>query len=239
MFNTQLAHESIVPLLTGLRYTVEYAVLVMGLSLVFAVPVAWARISSRWAVRAIAGSYVGLFRSTPLLIQLVYIYFALPVVGIRLTAPVAGVAGMTLHYTAYITEVYRSGFQAVPQGQRDAAKSIGMTTFTMNTRVVLPQAFRIVVPTLGNYFISALKDTSLLSIITVQELLFSGQLISERTYDYFTIYTEVFAIYLIIGTVAIFGVNRLERRLAKRHGLSAAGSPGFSLGAAAMSEPAA
>lgn len=229
MFNTQLARDSLHPLLIGLQYTIEYAVIVMALSLILAVPVAWARISRRWALRTLSGAYVGLFRSTPLLIQLVYIYFALPVVGIRLSAPVAGVVGMTLHYTAYITEVYRSGIQAVPSGQRDAARSIGMKAFTMDTRIILPQAFRIVVPTLGNYFISALKDTSLLSTITVQELLFSGQLISERTYDYFTIYTEVFAIYLIVGSLAIFGVNRLERRLSRGRRRIGTRRPGFSV----------
>ena len=228
MFNWQLARESVGPLLTGLRYTVEYAVIVMGLSLVLAIPVAWARLARNRLIRFIAGAYVGLFRSTPLLIQLVYIYFALPMIGITLSAPVAGVVGMTLHYTAYITEVYRSGIQAVPSGQRDAAKAIGMRTITMNIRVIFPQAFRIVVPTLGNYAISALKDTSLLSTITVQELLFSGQLISERTYDYFTIYTEVFVIYLIVGSLAIFGVNRIERRLGRARTGGQRRGPGLS-----------
>lgn len=210
MFNWQLAQASFSTLLIGLRYTVEYAVIVMALSLLIAVPVAWLRLSRLRAVRLITGAYIGLFRSTPLLIQLVYIYFALPMVGVRVSAPVAGVVGMTLHYAAFIAEVYRSGIQAVPRGQRDAATTIGLTPLQIDTRIVFPQAFRIVVPALGNYFVSALKDTSLLSVITVQELLFKGQIIAERTYDYFTLYTEVFAIYLVVGAIAIAAVRRVE-----------------------------
>ena len=237
MFDWSLARDSFVTLLAGLRFTVEYAAIVMGLSLALAIPVAYARLSRHRAVRLLAGAYVGLIRSTPLLIQLVYIYFALPVVGITLSAPVAGVVGMTLHYTAYITEVYRSGIQAIPRGQRDAAVSIGMRPLTISTRVVFPQAFRIMVPTLGNYFISAIKDTSLLSVITVQELLFSGQIIAERTYDYFTLYTEVFAMYLVLGTLAIIGVKYVERYFARGRGSAPSQRRGPGLSGPGLSGP--
>ena len=151
-----------------------------------------------------------------MLIQLVYIYFALPGMGIRLSPVVAGVIGRSLHYTAYIAEVYRTGIQAVPKGQLEAARSLGMSTWMTNRVVILPQAFRIIVPTLGNYFVSLLKDTSLVSVITVTELLFSGQLIAARTYDYFTLYTMVFVGYLIIGLLAIWAVRRIERRVSRQ-----------------------
>lgn len=216
MFDTHLAQQSIGPLLQGLLRTIEYTLIVIVLSLVAGIPVALAKISGGRLLRALINLYIELFRTTPLLIQLVFIYFALPPLGITLSPFAAGVIGLALHYTAFIAEVYRSGIQAVPKGQRDAARALGMHSRTMMRRVVLPQAIRIVVPALGNYFISLIKDTSLLSVITVQELLFSGQLIAARTFDYFTIYSMVFAIYFVVGYAAVLLVRWVERRVERR-----------------------
>lgn len=231
MFDWSLAVDSIGTLLHGLLLTVEYTFIVIIISLVAGVPVAWGRLSHSATTRRAVGAYVELFRATPLLIQLVYIYFALPAIGIKLNPPVAAVIGLSLHYTAFIAEVYRGAIEAVPRGQRDAAYALGMAKRDVDARIVLPQAVRAVVPALGNYFVGLLKDTSLLSVITVQELLFAGQLISARTYDYFTIYTEVFVIYLIVGLMAIWLVRQVERRAARgarlrrRPKLTLAGAP--------------
>lgn len=219
MFDWSLAADSLPTLLHGLLLTVEYTFIVILISLVAGVPVAWGRLSQSRATRMLVGAYVEVFRATPLLIQLVYIYFALPAIGIKLDPPVAAVIGLSLHYTAFIAEVYRGAIEAVPRGQRDAAHALGMRQWDVDVRVVLPQAVRSVIPALGNYFVSLFKDTSLLSVITVQELLFAGQLISARTYDYFTIYTVVFAIYLVIGLIAIWMVRQVERRAARRQWL--------------------
>lgn len=219
MFDVGLARDSLGPLLEGLGRTLEYTAIVIVLSLLIALPVAYGRLSKIRVVRLVVGFYIEVFRTTPLLIQLVYIYFALPQVGIVLSVFEAGVLGLTLHYVAFIAEVYRSGIQAVPSGQVEAAEALGMSSRSIALRVVLPQAARIVAPAVGNYFISLIKDTSLLSAITVQELLFSGQLISARTYDYFTVYTMVFAVYLVVGYGAVLMVRFIERRLANRgHG---------------------
>lgn len=216
MFDWQLAKESLGALLQGMRLTIIFALVVEVIVLGLSIPVVLGRLSSlRW-IRLLVGSYIGVFRATPLLIQLVYIYFALPGLGIRLDPVPAGVLGLSLHYTAYITEVYRTGIQAVPRGQLEAASSLGMSAWTTNRVVIFPQAFRIIVPTLGNYFVSLLKDTSLVSVITVTELLFSGQLIAARTYDYYTLYTMVFVGYLIIGLLAIWAVKRIERRVSRQ-----------------------
>lgn len=219
MFDVELARESVGPLLEGLRFTVQYTFVVMAICLVAAIPVAWGRLSSSRLVRWAVGTYVQVFRATPLLIQLVYIYFALPAFGVTLSPAVAGVVGLSLHYTAYIAEVYRGAILAVPVGQSEAGQALGMSKRTVNQRIVFPQAFRSVIPTLGNYWVSLFKDTSLLSIITVQELLFSGQIIAGRTFDYFTLYTLIFAIYLIVGLAAIAAVRWLERRAAQREWL--------------------
>jgi ABC-type amino acid transport system permease subunit len=156
-----------------------------------------------------------LFRSTPLLVQLVYIYFALPLIGIRFPAFVAAVVALSLHYTAFMSEVYRAGIEGIPKGQTDAATALGMSKRKMYTVVVLPQATRAVLPVLGNYLIQLFKDTSLASVITLQELLFAGQIIAARTFDYFTIYTLVFVVYFLIGYPAILGVRWLERKVAR------------------------
>ncbi len=214
MFDFQLARDSVIPLLLGVRITVLYTILVMFISLVAAIPVALARLSKYRSVRWTVTVYVNVFRATPLLIQLIYIYYALPAFGIVLSPFVAGLVGLSLHYIPFIAEVYRSGIQAIPQGQRDAAQSLGLNSWMTNWKIIFPQAFRIVIPALGNYFVSLVKDTSLLSVLTVTELVFSGELIAARTYDYFTEYTLVFIFYLALGSLAILAVQWVERRAA-------------------------
>jgi polar amino acid transport system permease protein len=212
LFDWQLARDSLVPLLLGTQITVLFTILAMAISLVGAIPVALARLSSYRLIRWAVTIYVNVFRATPLLIQLIYIYYALPVFGIRLSPFAAGLAGLSLHYIPFIAEVYRSGIQAVPQGQRDAAQALGLSRWLTNRKVIFPQAFRIVIPSLGNFFVSLVKDTSLLSVLTVTELVFAGELIAARTYDYFTEYTLVFVFYLVLGSLAIWLVQLVERR---------------------------
>ena len=104
------------------------------------------------------------------------------------------------------------GFKAIPRGQLDAAAALGMSPSLTMRRIILPQAIRIVIPTLGNYFVALFKDTSLVSFLTLQELLFSGQIIISRTYDYFTIYTMVLILYFLVGYPALILVRYLEKR---------------------------
>jgi His/Glu/Gln/Arg/opine family amino acid ABC transporter permease subunit len=213
--NWSLMQESLPAVLQGLKITILLTVIVMAISLVAGIVVALARLSRFRLLRAIVHAYVELFRSTPLLVQLVYIYFALPLIGIRFPAFVAAVVALSLHYTAFMSEVYRAGIEGIPKGQTDAATALGMSKRKMYTVVVLPQATRAVLPVLGNYLIQLFKDTSLASVITLQELLFAGQIIAARTFDYFTIYTLVFVVYFLIGYPAILGVRWLERKVAR------------------------
>src|SRR5690348_13752961 len=199
LFDPTLARDSLGPLLSGLVLTVVLTVIVIILSLVLGIFVALARLSRIAVLRLVVGAYVEIMRSTPLLLQLIYIYFVLPYIGIQLNPFVAGVVGLTLNYAAYMSEVYRSGIQAIPRGQLDAAAALGMRPSLTMRRIILPQAIRIVIPSLGNYFVSLFKDTSLTSALTIQELLFSGQIIAARTYNYFTIYTMVFLLYFAVG----------------------------------------
>ena len=125
-------------------------------------------------VRFVIGTYVEIVRATPLLLQLVYIYYVLPSIGVRLDPIVAAICGLTLNYTAYLSEVYRSGIMAVAKSQGDFAAALPALEAFLELarslafrRIILPQAIRIVTPTLGNYFISLFKDTALASVVTV------------------------------------------------------------------------
>lgn len=213
MFDPTLARESVTVLLAGLWITVQLTILCGASSLVLGIFVALARRSRFRLLRLVVSGYVQLVRATPLLIQLIYIYYALPFIGLRFSPMLAAYVGLTLNVSAYLAEVYRGGIEAVPRGQSDAAAALGMRPSVIMARVVLPQAIRMVIPALGNYMVSLFKDTSLAAVITVQELLFAGQIVAARTYDYFTIYTMVFVFYLAVGYPAIRLVIYLEKRV--------------------------
>jgi His/Glu/Gln/Arg/opine family amino acid ABC transporter permease subunit len=213
LFNVDVVNQYWLALLHGLLLTVTLTFIVIILALIFAIPVALFRMSQNRLIRTVASVYVEVIRGTPLLLQLVYIYYVLPTMGINLNAFVAAIVGLTLNYTAYMSEVYRGGIMAVPKNQWEAAATIGMTRAKAFRRIILPQALRIVTPTLGNYFISLFKDTALASVVTVQELTFTGQIISARSYQYFTIYTVTAILYLSVGYPAALFVKWLERRM--------------------------
>jgi His/Glu/Gln/Arg/opine family amino acid ABC transporter permease subunit len=211
LLNLDVVREYGGPLLQGLAVTVMLTLVVITLSLVLAIPVALMRLSPRRSVRILVGIYVEVIRGTPLLLQLVYIYYVLPSIGLNLNPFAAAIFGLTLNYTAYMSEVYRGGIIAVPKNQWEAAATLGMTQARAFRRIILPQALRIVTPTLGNYFISLFKDTALASVVTVQELTFTGQIISARSYQYFTIYTLTGILYLSVGYPAALLVRALEK----------------------------
>ncbi len=213
LFDFRGAVNYLPELLRGALVSVELTVSVMALSLVFGLIVALARLARLRAVRVAATFYVEVVRGTPCMLQLFYIYFVLPAFGINIPPFAAGVVGLTLNYSAYLSEVYRAGIQAVARGQVEAALALGMSRGLMMRLVILPQAIRIVVPPLGNYFISLFKDTALASTITVKELIFSGQIIAATNFQYFTIFTIAGAIYLALSYPGSLGVQYLERRM--------------------------
>jgi His/Glu/Gln/Arg/opine family amino acid ABC transporter permease subunit len=217
LFDLAVTQEYFGVLMRGLGVTIVLAFAVLALSLILAIPVAIARMSRNPLIRIPIDAYVELMRTTPLILQLIYIYYVLPGFGVKLDPISAGIIGLTLHYTAYIGEVYRSGIAAVPQGQRWAAAALGMTPLIAFWKIVMPQALRIVTPALGNHFITIFKDTALMSVMTVQELMFTGEIISARTYQYFPIYTLVLLIYFAIGYPSAIFVRYLERVMARGH----------------------
>ena len=211
LFNPKVAVENIGPLLGGLLITVELTLVVITLSLLCGLVVALAGMSRLRPLRWVVKAYIEVIRGTPLLLQLIYVYYVLPEIGIRLDAFTAGVLALTLNYSAYISEVYRSGIQAIAKGQHDAAAALGMTHALAMRRIILPQAIRIVVPTLGNYFIGLFKDTALCSAVSIQELVFTAQVQAALNFQYFTLYTVVAAMYFLVSFPAARLVNYLER----------------------------
>ena len=211
LFKPEVAVANLGPLLAGLLLTVELTFAVILLSLPFALLVALGGMSRIAPLRWVINGYVEAIRGTPLLLQLIYIYYVLPEVGVRLTAFAAGVIGLTLNYSAYISEVYRSGIQAIGRGQHDAAAALGMTHALAMRRIILPQAIRIVIPSLGNYFISLFKDTALCSVVSIQEVVFTAQILAARSFQYFTLYTVVGVMYFAVSFPAARLVGYLER----------------------------
>lgn len=212
LFDPAIAIDNIGPLLAGLLLTIELTFVVIALSLVFGLLVALGGISRLWPLRWLVKGYIEVIRGTPLLLQLVYIYYALPeVAGIRFDAFTAGVIGLTLNYSAYVSEVYRSGIQAIAKGQHAAAAALGMTRGLAMRRIILPQAIRIVIPSLGNYFIALFKDTALCSAVAIHEVLFTAQILAAQNFQYFTLYTVVFVLYFGVSFPAARLVGYLER----------------------------
>ncbi len=176
---------------------------------------ALSRLSGNPIPNGIASLYVSLFRGTPLLVQIFFIYFALPQVGITIPSIPAGILALSLNYGAYMTEIFRAGIQAVPPGQREAAEALGMPERLVFRRVVLPQAFRIVIPAVGNDFIAMIKDSALVSTIAVQELLWRARTVG--TQDFRTLQAFLIAAVMYWGLTIIFSFfqDRLERRMAR------------------------
>jgi polar amino acid transport system permease protein len=171
------------------------------------------RLSGRRWIEWPLMAYVEIWRDVPLIVQLMVIYFTLPEIGITLPGFWAGILGLSLNLGAYMSEVFRAAILSVDAGQRAAGLSIGMSRLMIYRRIVLPQAFRIAIPTIGGYFISLLKDSSLVSFIAVNELLRHGTIVIANTFRSMEIYMMVAMIYFAMSFVASRVVRRIERQL--------------------------
>ncbi|HEU4848978.1 MAG TPA: amino acid ABC transporter permease [Terrimesophilobacter sp.] len=201
--------------LQGVGVTVLLSVTSIAFATVLAVLGALGRISANAVLNAIASFYVSLIRGTPLLVQISVIYYALPQVDIVLPAIACGIIALSLNYGAYMTEIFRAGIQAVPRGQREAAQALGMPENLLFRRVVLPQAFRIVTPAIGNEFIAMLKDSTLVSIISVHETLFLAQRLGRSALEPMTALLLAAVVYWILTIMFTFLQARLEKRMAQ------------------------
>ncbi|MFA1677402.1 amino acid ABC transporter permease [Rhizobium mongolense] len=204
-------------LLQGALVTLKLSTLSMASGIIIGFVVALGRISGNRLLNGILVTYVEIWRDVPLIVQLLVIYFTLPSIGISLPAFWAGVLGLSLNLGAHLSEVFRSAIISIDPGQREAGKSIGMSRLMVLKRVTLPQALRIAVPTVGGYFISLLKDSSLVSFISVNELLRNGTIVIANTFRSMEVYLMVAIIYFIMSFVASRLVRLVEQALTPKH----------------------
>jgi polar amino acid transport system permease protein len=222
------------PFLLGLRLSpdgfIQGAVLtifVTGISMFFALAVALltalGRLSKNPVAFAVATFYASLFRGTPLMVQVLIIYLALPQVGIVLGALSSGLIALSLNYGAYLAETIRSGIMAVPAGQREAAMALGLPRWVIAWKVIGPQALRLIIPPAGALFVSMLKDSSLVSLMGLWELNFLAQSYARSTYRYMEMLLAAALIYWLLSIVFELIQFRLERRYGR--GVAAVGRP--------------
>jgi len=200
-------------LLQGLRLTLIVTAGTLVVSTVVGLFWAGLRVSGLWPLVVASKLLVNLIRGIPIIVILFYIYFVMPDFGLSLTAVQAAILGLGIAYSAYQSENFRAGIEAIDPGQVEAAHSIGMGWWLVMRRVVLPQAVRIVLPPYGNVVVMILKDSSQASTITVAELALQGKLIASSTFQNTTVFTLVALLYLCMSMPLILLVGWLERRM--------------------------
>lgn len=210
-FRFELLIDAAPLLIEGLAATVVVSILSFGLAFAVGVVVGIAGSESPRA-RRFFSPYVEVFRGTPLLIQLFFIYYGLPTVGVTLNNYTAAVIGLGLNGGAYISEIVRGALYSVEKGQQDAARALGLTWMQSMVHVILPQSFRVALPPLVNSFSALLKDSSLVSVLAITELTRISQLVYTRTFRAFEVYLAVGALYFAM----IYAAARLSRFLEYR-----------------------
>jgi len=200
-------------LLDGLSTTVVATAASMAASLLLGLPVALLRLS-RPAVSWLATVYIELFRNLPLLVLVFWVFTALPlIIGYTFSPLASGIIALSLNLTAFIAEIYRAGITSIAPGQSHAALALGMTRVQLYKRIILPQAVVRVLPALGSMWVSLFKDTSILAVIGVAELMYQGRMVATDTYRPLEIFTGVAIIYYLLAYPQALGVNWLYHRL--------------------------
>lgn len=201
----------------GALITLALTILSETLGILIGLIIALAR-SARWRlVRDAAAFYVWFLRGTPVLLQLIFVFAALPQFGIRFTAFQSAIVALSLNEGAYMAEIIRSGIEAVSSGQRLASRALGMREWQVMRYVVLPQALRVIVPPTGNQFIGMLKTSALASVISVQDLLLTAQRTASANFDYVPALVSAAIYYLALTTVFTLLQRRLEQHLSIEH----------------------
>jgi len=201
------------PLTKGLWVTIYLSVLSGILGLILGMVTGLCRISKNFTLRGLASIYVELIRGTPLLVQIFIFYFFIGTV-LNLSRIVAGVGALGLFAGAYIAEIVRAGIQSIPRGQTEAARSLGMTKVQTMRYIILPQAFKRILPPMAGQFISLVKDSSLVSVIAITDLTKSGREVITSSFATFEVWFTVAAMYLVITSLLSQVVSIMERRLA-------------------------
>lgn len=197
----------------GLAVTIQATVLGMAVALTLGLVLALARRSRYRLLAWPTGALVEFVRSTPLLVQIYFLFYVLPDAGLRLSPLATGVLALGVHYAAYCSEVYRAGLESVPKGQWEAAAALNLGRWRAMRDIIIPQAIPPVVPALGNYLVAMFKDTPLLSAITVLEVLQAAKLTGSETFRYVEPLTLVGALFLVLSLLSAAGIRWVEVRL--------------------------
>lgn len=226
-FNLRVIVDHVPMLLDGAVLTVKLTTIAVFFGIIIGTFVGMARLSRNMATRKFAGFYVDFIRGTPLLVQIFLVYMGIPQIvqfvgGLFLhrpdylfviPAPVAGLIALSVNSGAYVAEIVRAGIQSIDKGQTEAAQSLGLSGAQTMRHIILPQAFRRIIPPLGNEFIAMLKDSSLVSIISLEELVRRGQMVITRTFRPFEIWIAVALLYLAMTLVISRFVHWSEKKL--------------------------
>ena len=214
-FNFDLVVNSFPLLLLGAGVTIKITAMSVAVGVIIGLFVGIARICRIKPLEWLAAVYVDFFRGTPLLVQIFLVYFALPVItGQRIDPYIAAIGACGINSGAYVAEIFRAGIQSIDNGQMEAGRSLGMTWVQTMRYIIVPQAFKRVIPPLGNEFIALLKDSSLVSVIGFEELTRRGQLIIAKTYGSLEIWISVAIVYLVMTLTISRFVAYLEKRFA-------------------------
>jgi His/Glu/Gln/Arg/opine family amino acid ABC transporter permease subunit len=202
--------------LDGCLVTLEISFFALLIGMVFGIGGALCRISSNRFLSGLAFLYVWIIRGTPIMVQLFILYFGLPQLGIKMSSMTAGILGLAINTGAYVTEIIRSGIQAIDKGQIEAALSLGMKPYQAMIRIVGPQAVKVCMPPLVNQFIMTLKNSSIASLVTITELLRTGEQLIYTTFRSFEVYTVVAVLYLVMNSVFMIVAGKLEKRMERQ-----------------------
>jgi|SRR5579872_2603181 len=213
IIDINLIIEYLPVLLQGLMVTLQIAAISCCIGLVLGTLLALLETSNNRLLRFLVKIYVIIVRGTPMLIQIFCAYFLLPQIGIYIPALWTAIIAIGLNSAAYISQIIRSGISSIGIGQIEAAKVLGFSTADTIYYIILPQALRTTLPSLGNEFVTLIKDSSLASLIGVAELTKQGNFVKSKTFDAITVYFAIAVLYLIITSTISFLVTRLEKRM--------------------------
>lgn len=212
-FQLAIFLEAFPLLLRGAWVTLYLSLISSSIGMILGLLVGVARVSRLRAIRGTATVYTEVIRGTPHLMQLIVLYYGLPSVGINLEAVAAGIIGLSANSAAYVGEIFRAGIQSVGRGQREAALASGLTRLQTMRSIILPQAFRLVLPPLTNEFVTMLKDSSLVSTLAIAELLRTGREIVAWKVNVFSPFAGVTLLYLAMTLPLTHLARHLERRI--------------------------
>ena len=195
--------------------TLKVSLIALLIGLLLGIVICLAKISTIKVLNVLATIYVEVIRNTPILVQIMIIYFALPEVGVSFTPFMSAIIALSINSGAYVSEIFRSGILAIDKGQMEAGRSLGLSYFQTMKFIILPQALKNSLPALGNEFISRVKESSIVYFVGVADIMFAANTVKNATYETFGPYLIAAAIYFIITSVLSFLVKRLEKKLAK------------------------